>query len=165
MRLENKVAIVTGGAQGLGEAYSIGMAREGASVVIADVDEPSGHKLEKLIRNSGGKALFVSTDVSRKADTEAMVQKAIKEFGCLDIIVNNAGILFSAPVEDTTEEMWDKQFAVNVKGLFFCCQAASEVMKKQKRGRLDYVHTVHVKGPYYLSPGFLPWNCASGTCK
>jgi NAD(P)-dependent dehydrogenase (short-subunit alcohol dehydrogenase family) len=69
VRLENKVAIVTGGAQGLGEAYSIGMAREGASVVIADVDELSGHKLEELIRNSGGKALFVRTDVSRKADT------------------------------------------------------------------------------------------------
>ena len=69
------------------------MAREGASVVIADVDELSGHKLEELIRNSGGKALFVRTDVSRKADTEAMVQKAIKEFGRLDIIVNNAGIL------------------------------------------------------------------------
>ena len=105
------------------------MAREGASVVIADVDELSGHKLEELIRNSGGKVLFVRTDVSRKAGTEVMVQKAIKEFGRLDIIVNNAGILFTAPMEGTTEEMWDKQFAINVKGLFFCCQAAAKNRK------------------------------------
>jgi len=158
VRLENKVAIVTGGAQGLGEAYSIGMAREGAIVVIADVDELSGHKLEELIRNSGGKALFVRTDVSRKADTEALVQKAIKEFGRLDIIVNNAGILFSAPVEDTTEEMWDKQFAVNVKGLFFCCQAAAEVMKKQKSGKIINISSIAAIG---AQAGL----CAYSSCK
>ena len=123
MRLEKKVAIVTGGANGIGEAYSKGLAEEGASVIVADIDDKMGNKIAGEIEKSGGKAMFVKTDVSKKQDTESMVQSAVGQFGTVDILVNNAGILFTASVEETTEEMWDKLLAVNVKGLFFCSQA------------------------------------------
>ena len=146
MRLESKVAIVTGGANGLGEAYSKGIAEEGASVVIADLDEKRGKKIASEIEKSGGKALFVRTDVSKKLDVEKMVKTAVNQFGSIDILVNNAGILFTAPFEDTTEEMWDKLFAVNVKGLFFCSQAAAVEMKKKKSGKIINISSIAAIG-------------------
>ncbi len=146
MRLENKVAIVTGGANGLGEAYVKGIASEAASVVIADIDEKRGKKIVDEVEKSGGKALFVRTDVSKKQDVEKMVKTAIDQFGSIDILVNNAGILFTAPFEDTTEEMWDKLFAVNVKGVFFCSQAAAVEMKKRKRGKIINISSIAAIG-------------------
>ncbi len=146
MRLESKVAIVTGGANGLGEAYSKGIAEEGASVVIADLDEKRGKKIASEIEKSGGKALFVRTDVSKKLYVEKMVKTAVNQFGSIDILVNNAGILFTAPFEDTTEEMWDKLFAVNVKGLFFCSQAAAVEMKKKKSGKIINISSIAAIG-------------------
>jgi 3-oxoacyl-[acyl-carrier protein] reductase len=146
MRLKNKVAIVTGGANGIGEAYSTGIAQEGASVVIADLDEKRGKEIVDEIEKSGGKALFVRTDVSKKQDAERMVQAAINQFGSIDILVNNAGILYTAPFEKTTEEMWDKLFAVNVKGVFFCSQAAAVEMKKKKRGKIINISSIAAIG-------------------
>jgi NAD(P)-dependent dehydrogenase (short-subunit alcohol dehydrogenase family) len=146
MRLENKVAIITGGANGIGEAYATGIAQEGASVVIVDLDEKRGKEIVGEIEKSGGKALFVRTDVSRKQDVEKMVKSAINHFGSIDILVNNAGILFTAPFEETTEEMWDKLFAVNVKGLFFCSQAAAKEMKKKKRGKIINISSIAAIG-------------------
>jgi len=146
MRLEKRVAIVTGGANGLGEAYSKGLAEEGASVVVADVDEKRGKVVVGDIEKSGGKALFVKTDVSRKQDAERMVQAAVDQFGSVDILVNNAGILFAASVEETTEEMWDKLLAVNVKGLFFCSQAVIVEMKKKKSGKIINISSIAAIG-------------------
>ena len=146
MRLEGKVAIVTGGAKGIGEAYSVGIAEEGARVIIADLDEEAGKAVEKRITKAGNTALFVRTDVSCKGDADRMVAEALKAFGRIDIIVNNAGILFTAPVEETTEEMWDKLLAVNVKGLFFCAQAAAREMKKQKSGKIINISSIAAVG-------------------
>jgi NAD(P)-dependent dehydrogenase (short-subunit alcohol dehydrogenase family) len=146
MRLENKVAIVTGGANGIGEAYSKGLASEGSSVVIADLDEKRGKEVVGEIEKSGGKALFIRTDVSRKQDAEKMVQVTVDQFGSVEILVNNAGILFTAPVEETTEEMWDKLLAVNVKGLFFCSQAAVLEMKKKKSGKIINISSIAAIG-------------------
>jgi NAD(P)-dependent dehydrogenase (short-subunit alcohol dehydrogenase family) len=137
MRLENKVAIITGGANGIGEAYATGIAQEGASVVIVDLDEKRGKEIVGEIEKS---------DVSRKQDVEKMVKSAINHFGSIDILVNNAGILFTAPFEETTEEMWDKLFAVNVKGLFFCSQAAAKEMKKKKRGKIINISSIAAIG-------------------
>jgi NAD(P)-dependent dehydrogenase (short-subunit alcohol dehydrogenase family) len=146
MRLEKKVAIVTGGANGIGEAYSKGLAEEGASVIIADIDDKKGNKIAGEIEKSGGKAMFVKTDVSKKQDTDRMVQSAVEQFGTVDILVNNAGILFTAPVEETTEEMWDKLLAVNVKGLFFCSQAVLGEMKKKKGGKIINISSIAAIG-------------------
>ena len=120
MRLENKVAIVTGGSQGMGEAYAVGMAREGAKVVVADIKQDLGQKIVEKIKKEGGSALFIKVDVSSEADAEAMVQKTVDEYGRLDILVNNAVISINAYIEETTDEIWDKQFSINVKGVFFC---------------------------------------------
>ena len=146
MRLEDNVAVVTGGANGIGEAYSKGIALEGASVVIADLDEKRGKDVASEIEKSGGKALFVRTDVSRKKDTEKMVEATVDRFGSIDILVNNAGILYTAPFEKTTEEMWDKLFAVNIKGVFFCSQAAAIEMKKNKRGKIINISSIAAIG-------------------
>jgi NAD(P)-dependent dehydrogenase (short-subunit alcohol dehydrogenase family) len=146
MRLKDKVAVVTGGANGIGEAYVKGIASEGASVVLADVDEKRGKQIVAEVEKSGGKAVFARTDVSKKQDVEKMVNTAIDQFGSIDILVNNAGILFTAPFEETTEEMWDKLLAVNVKGLFFCSQAAAVEMKKRKRGKIINISSIAAVG-------------------
>jgi len=146
MRLENKVAIVTGGANGIGEAYSTGIASQGASVVIADIDEQRGKKIVDEIEKSGSKALFVQTDVSKKKDAEKMVKATVDRFGSIDILVNNAGILYTAPFEKTTEQMWDKLFAVNVKGVFFCSQAVTIEMRKRKKGKIINISSIAAIG-------------------
>jgi len=146
MRLENKVAVVTGGANGIGEAYSKGIASEGASVVVADLDEKRGKKIVDEIEKSGEKALFVRTDISKKQDAEKMVKATVDRFGSIDILVNNAGILYTAPFEETTEEMWDKLLAVNVKGVFFCSQAAAIEMRKRKRGKIINISSIAAIG-------------------
>ncbi|MGA2379711.1 MAG: glucose 1-dehydrogenase [Spirochaetia bacterium] len=146
MRLAAKVAIVTGGAKGIGEAYSTGLAEEGASVIIADIEEEAGKSVEQCIRKAGNAARFVRADVSRRSDADAMVAEAVVTFGRVDILVNNAGILFTAPVDETTEEMWDKLLAVNVKGLFFCAQAAAREMKKQKSGKIINISSIAAIG-------------------
>ncbi len=146
MRLSGKVAIVTGGAQGIGEAYVVGLAEEGASVIIADVDEAAGKALAQSLSKAGKSARFIRVDVSRKRDAEAMVAAALEAFKGVDILVNNAGILFTAPVEETTEEMWDKLLAVNVKGLFFCAQAAAREMKRKKSGKIINISSIAAIG-------------------
>jgi NAD(P)-dependent dehydrogenase (short-subunit alcohol dehydrogenase family) len=146
MRLQNRVAVVTGGANGIGVAYALGMAKEGARVVIADVDQEAGERVIQDMKKAGGEGIFIRTDVSQKEEVENMVAETIKAYRKLDIIVNNAGILFTAPVEETTEEMWDKLLAVNVKGLFFCAQAAAKEMKKQKKGKIINISSIAAIG-------------------
>lgn len=146
MRLKGRVAIVTGGANGIGEAYSLGMAEEGASVLIADRDDARGKDVASRICAAGGTARFVHTDVARKADVDAMVTEAIRAFGRLDVLVNNAGILSTAPLEETTEEMWNRMLAVNVVGLFLCAQAAAAEMKRQKSGKIINISSIAAIG-------------------
>jgi NAD(P)-dependent dehydrogenase (short-subunit alcohol dehydrogenase family) len=122
------------------------MAAEGASVVLADVDEQRGKQIVAEVEKSGGKALFARTDVSKNQDAAKLVKSAVDKFGSLDILVNNAGILFTAPFEETTEEMWDKLLAVNVKGLFFCSQAAAAEMKKRKSGKIVNISSIAAIG-------------------
>jgi len=155
MRLEDKVVIVTGGAQGIGKAYATGVAREGAKVVVADVDSANGEKVVQEIKEKGGAAVFVQTDVSKKIDAEKMVQTAVDEFGGLDVLVNNAAILDAEPVEEITEEKWDKQMAVNAKGTLFCSQAAVAVMKKQKKGKIVNISSI---GAMAAQPGLCAYH-------
>lgn len=146
MLLKEKVAIVTGGSKGIGEAYVIGLAKEGAKVVNADIDPEYGEKVIQKVKKSGGEAMFVRTDVSVENDAEKMVKETVSKYGKVDILVNNAGILFTAPVEETTDEMWDKLLAVNVKGVFFCAKAAAKEMKKQKSGKIINISSIAAIG-------------------
>jgi len=131
MKLKDKVAIVTGGAQGIGAAIVRAYAAEGARVVIADVAED---KAQALAREIGNDALAVRLDVRDRASIDAAVKAAVDRFGGIDILVNNAAVFDMAPVLEVTEASFDRQFAINVKGLFFMLQAVAGRMVEQKRG-------------------------------
>jgi D-sorbitol dehydrogenase (acceptor) len=131
MKLEDKVAIVTGGARGIGEAIVRAYAAEGAHVVIADVETA---KAAALATELGGKALAVRLDVSDKASIDSMVETVVSKLGGVDILVNNAGIFNMGPLSEITEEDFDRQFGVNVRGLVFVTKAISARMIEQGRG-------------------------------
>lgn len=145
MRLSGKVAIVTGGGWGLGRAYALGLAREGASVVCADIRYAEALDTADRIRAAGGQALALDTDVTEPEMVQAMVRVAGEAFGRVDILVNNAGVcydLVSHPLEEIPVEEWDQVMAVNVKGMFLCCQAVLPFMKAQGRGKIINISSV-----------------------
>lgn len=118
-RFNQKVVIVTGGSYGLGRAVAIDFAKEGAKVVIADIDTPRGEETLTMVNDAGGEAIFVETDVSKETEVKTMVQKTIAAFGKLDFIINNAGITQKAlPVTEQTEEVFDAVINTNVKGVW-----------------------------------------------
>ena len=131
MRLKDKVAVVTGGAQGIGEAIVRAYAEEGAHVVIADM---AVAKAEALARKLGGKAVAVPADVRDRRSIDGLVKAAVERLGGIDILVNNAAIFEMEPVLEVTEASFDKQFAINVRGLFFTLQAVARQMVAQGRG-------------------------------
>lgn len=141
MRLEGKVAIVTGGAAGIGQAYVEGFAQEGAKVVIADIDSRGARALVKKLSSVGAEAIFTTTDVSVQKDTESMVSQTLSKFGRIDILVNNAA-MFSrnpavrAPTWELSLEEWEKLMKVNLTGVFLCCRAVLPHMIKQKKGKI-----------------------------
>ncbi len=137
MELKGKTAIVTGSGRGIGEGIALVLAREGANVVVNSRKAKDCEAVVQKILSSGGKAIAVAADVSRKADAAAMAAETIKQFGSIDILVNNAGIE-SHPVltMDLSEEAWDRVLNVNLKGTFLCCQAVIPQMMKQGKGRI-----------------------------
>ena len=137
--LEGKTALVTGAAGGIGRAAAEVMAREGARVVVADVMEAGGEETVDRIRRAGGEAVFVRTDVTRAADVEAMVARAVSAFGRLDGAYNNAGIHASqkdARTAEVTEEDWDRVLDVNLKGVWLCMKYEIRQMLAQGGGAI-----------------------------
>jgi 3-oxoacyl-[acyl-carrier protein] reductase len=164
MRLENKVAIITGSARGMGKAFALRFAREGAKVTVCDVHDcqPVAKEIEVI----GGKALALKTDVTSETDTVEMVKKTVDRFGRIDILVNNAAALggleipdFMKPMDELTPQDWDKILNVNVKGLFLCCKAVMPYMKKQKKGTIiNIASTAGLVG----APAFLHYTTSKG---
>ena len=136
MRLKNKVCIITGGGSGMGEVACKLFALEGAKVVVADVVEKAGEETAKALKAAGGDVFFVKTDVSREADCKRLVAEAVKRFGGLDVLYNNAGIFPAddGSVVDNSEAVWDKVLAVNLKGVAFCCKHGVPEMVKRGGG-------------------------------
>lgn len=144
-RFEGKVAIVTGGAGGIGRAASQAFAAEGAAVVVADMDEGEGQRTAALIRGAGGRAVFRLTDVSRDEDCRAMVEAALSTFGRLDIAFNNAGIGGSGfALADEEEATFDQMVAINLKGVFLSMR--HEIAAMLKLGGGTIVNTSSVAG-------------------
>jgi len=136
MRLDGKVAIITGAGRGIGRAIALALAREGADVAVNDVDLQSAEATANEVRKMGRCALPIKADVSKREEVIKMVETAIKAFGKIDILVNNAGIFSSIPLEDITEENWDKMMKINLKSVFLCSQAVMKFMKRQRSGKI-----------------------------
>lgn len=160
MRLKDKVAIVTGGARGLGRAYALRLAKEGAKVVVADVLD--GKETVDAIKAQGGEAIYVQTDVTSEESTQAMARKVIEQFGRIDVLVNNAALfadLVKKPFWEIPVAEWDKVMAVNVKGPFLCAKAVYPQMKKQGKGKIINV----ASGTFYRGlPHFLHYVVSKG---
>jgi len=131
--LEGKVAVVTGGASGLGQAVARGLVREGARVVLGDLDKAG---LERMAAELGGPVRVKRTDVTRRDDIAALFALTDEAFGPVEILVTCAGIISSAPLAEMTETEWDRVLAINTKGTFFCIQEAVKRMIPLKRGRI-----------------------------
>jgi D-sorbitol dehydrogenase (acceptor) len=134
VKLEGKVAIVTGGGSGMGRAISKAYAGEGAKVVVADINLEAAQETVNAITGAGGEAVAIQTDVRNQAAVQAMVDTAVETFGGVDILVNNAGVGKIIPFLETTEADWDFMFDINCKGLLWCSQAAARRMIEQGRG-------------------------------
>jgi acetoin reductase-like protein len=134
MRLEGKTAIVTGGAQGIGRACAKRFAGEGAKVVIGDLQADGAQAVAKEITDTGGQAVGMALDVRDQQQAQAIVDRAVAEFGSVDILMNNAGVIRITPFLEITQEEWDLLFDVNCKGMLWCSQAAARQMIKQGRG-------------------------------
>jgi NAD(P)-dependent dehydrogenase (short-subunit alcohol dehydrogenase family) len=137
MRLKEKVAVITGGASGMGQATALRFLNEGACVVVADYNAQSGNNTLALMKKAGHaeRARFIRTDVAKESDVQAMIDCAVSEFGHLDIVFNNAGVGgVIGPVWDIEEDEWDYTFDVLVKGVFFGIKHGARVMRKQGQG-------------------------------
>ena len=143
MRVAGKVALISGGAGGIGAAAAKLLAKEGAAVVIADLLEDEGRATETSIAESGGRALFVNLDVTSEDSWNSAVQSTVSSFGKLDILVNNAGISHRAGVEQTTSEAWDNVMDVNVKGVFLGTKAAIPEMRKAGGGSIINISSIY----------------------
>ena len=132
--LNGKVALITGGASGIGRATAVLFAREGASVAVVDVNEPEGQAVVQMIIDEGGQAIFVRGDVSRAADCQLATRQTVEQLGKLDILFNNAGIIRRASVVETSEEEWDRVMATNVKSVFLLSKYAIPIMAEAGGG-------------------------------
>lgn len=163
MRLEGRVAIVTGSAQGIGKAYAERLAKEGARVVVADVAYERAKETAARIRESGGEAMAIEVDVSEESSTIEMARKTVEKYGRIDILVNNAAMFVALfpkkPFTEITVEEWDRVMAVNVKGLFLCCKAVFPYMKSQGRGKIINISSSTF---WHGSPDFLQYVTSKG---
>ncbi|MDM9631119.1 SDR family NAD(P)-dependent oxidoreductase [Robiginitalea aurantiaca] len=135
MRLKDRIAIVTGGARGIGRAIAELFAREGATVIVLDL-LPEGQQVAEAIKASGGQAEFHKVSVTDKPAVETLFKHVDETYGKIDILINNAGITRDRTLEKMSEDEWDAVVAVNLKGVFICTQAAAPYMKAQKYGRI-----------------------------
>lgn len=161
MQLENKVAVVTGSSSGIGRSIALAFAREGAAVTVDYRGHPDeAKKVAEEIEGSGGRALVVRADVSKPEDVEGLIRETAREFGRLDIMVNNAGIEEKMPFLETPFEVYERVLAVNLSGAWLGCQAAARRMVEQgEGGRIINVSSVHEERPM---PTNSPYCAAKG---
>ena len=159
MRLAGRVAIVTGGANGIGRAICKLFAEEGAKVVIADIDVVGGSESASDIESSGGDALFVPTDVSDQGEVKRMVDSAVDAYGTVDVLVSDAAAFVFGKVEDVTDAEWQKVFGVNVIGAAHCVKHVLPVMRSASAGSIVIVASV---SSFIAQPQFVPYNSSKG---
>ncbi len=161
MQLDQKVAIVTGSDSGIGRAIAIQFAQEGATVVINYAHaQDKAEQVREIIEQNNGKALVIQADVSQYQQAMGLIQQTVEHFNRLDIMVNNAGMEIHNAFLDVTEEQWDRVLSVDLKGAFFCAQAAArEMVKRKTAGRIINISSVHED---LAMPQNAPYCCAKG---
>ncbi len=159
MRHENKVAIVTGAAKGIGWGIAKVLASEGARVAGIDWDAENGEKTAAEIRAAGGEAIFIRCDVSQEDQVRAMVQQVVERYGRIDILCNNAGVGAYKTVVDTTSEEWERALNINLKGVFLCSKYAIPEMQKVGKGAIVNTSSVHA---FAASNGDFPYCATKG---
>ena len=163
MQFAGKAAIVTGGAKGLGKSFAMELASRGCAVLIADVDETELARTRQEIVNAGGTCICGKVDVTRAADTVAMGQQVLEEYGRLDLLINSAGGSMGVPkvpVDEILEEDWDRVVNLNLKGTFLCTKAAAPSMKKQKSGKIINLSSITARIGGELTP--VQYVCSKG---
>ena len=159
MRLKNKVAIITGGASGIGKATAILFAEHGAKIVVADIDEHGANQTVATITNAGNEAIYVRTDVTISDNTERMVQETLSKYGKLDVQINSAGIAMRHSVGDLPEADWHRCLNVNLTGVYLCAKAAISAMQKNGGGSIINLSSIYgivggeVRAAYVASKG------------
>src|SRR3970040_187045 len=144
MQLEGKVALITGSGSGMGQAAALLFAHEGARVVASDIVETGGQETIRRIQDVGGRAAFMAADVSKSGQVEALIQFAVKTFGGLHVLYNNAGVWLPAdgPAPALPEEIWDKVMSINLKGPYLCCKYAIPKMVSSGGGSIINVSSI-----------------------
>ncbi|MPZ24828.1 MAG: glucose 1-dehydrogenase [Dehalococcoidia bacterium] len=148
MRIDDKVAVVTGAGSGIGEGIALRLAEAGGALVVADIDLDAARATAAKISDQGGEAMPVACNVASTEDARAMIDGALNRFGSVDVLVNNAGIARDAIVPKMTEEMWDAVLAVNLGGVFNCTKFAVTAMKRQCSGRIVNISSRAYLGNY-----------------
>ena len=146
MKLKNEVTIVTGAGSGIGKETALLFAKEGAKVIVADINEKSGNETVEEIKKAGGEGIFVKLDACNRELAKQMVKETLEKYGKIDVLIANAGIVQDALLTKMTEEQWDKVINVNLKGTFNCIQAVVDVMIQQGKGVI--INTSSVVGLY-----------------
>jgi 3-oxoacyl-[acyl-carrier protein] reductase len=161
--LKDKVAVITGAGRGLGRAFALRFAEEGARLLLPDISLERAEGTAKEIRAKGGEALAMETDISDENATKKMAEKAIQQYGKIDILVNNAAIWYGiniTPWDAWTVTEWDRIFSVNVKGTWLCCKAIAPLMIKQSKGKIINIASNLARVP--AAQLFLPYSCSKG---
>ncbi len=159
-RLVGKVAIVTGAAHGIGLACARRFAADGAAVALGDIDAERGEGAAKALRAEGAKAMFVATDVTERPSIAALIDRAVSEFGRLDIMLNNAGVALNAPLLEMSDEIFDKTMATNLRSAFIGTQLAARKMVADKRGGV--IINMSSVNALLAIPGLVAYACSKG---
>jgi len=161
--LEGKVAIITGAGRGIGRAFAIRFAEEGAKLLLPDISLERTEDTVKEIKANGGEAVAMKTDISDENDTKKMAEKVMHQYGKVDILINNAAIWYGleiTPWDAWTVEDWDRIFAVNVRGTWLCCKAIAPLMIRQSKGKIINIASGVAKAP--VARLWLPYSCSKG---
>jgi len=162
MRLRDKVAIITGAGRGIGRAFALGFAQEGAKVILAEILIENADRVAEEIRTKGGTAIALYTDITNEEDVFKMVEETVAKYGTVDILINNAALYYGIgwrPWDSWEKTEWDKILSVNVTGSWLCAKAVTPYMIKQKSGKIINISSTS----FYMGfPAHLPYTCSKG---
>ena len=159
MRLEDKVAVITGGSAGIGRAICELFSEQGAKIVVADIDQIGGEETVKTICQSGGDAIFVPTDVSKESQVERLMKQVVSVFGKIDVLVNDAAQFVFGKIENVTDDDWDRVFGTNVRGAAYTVKHSLPNMKKMGGGAIVNVASI---SSFVAQSEFVPYNTSKG---